>query len=61
MLCCIKFVLNSKPITPSPQDPSEHHFLLSGLTFISPELNVSSVPCNRPKRFELVIAHSQLF
>lgn len=67
MLSRIKAVLNSRPITPLSQDPSDHevltpnHFLLGGPALIPPEPDFSSIPSNRLKIFKLVKAQSQLF
>lgn len=67
LLCGIEGVLNSRPMTPLSNDPSDHqaltpaHFLIGGVITLPPESDVSTVPMSRLKRFKLVQSYMQTF
>lgn len=67
LLCKIEAVLNSRPLTAMSSDPSDFqaltssHFLIGGPTILPEEPDVSSLPINRLRRFELVRSKFQTF
>ncbi|XP_022168208.1 uncharacterized protein LOC111032244 [Myzus persicae] len=67
LLCQIEAVLNSRPLTPLSTSPSDFtaltpgHFLVGGPLMLPPELDLSTVPHNRLKRFKLMQAQMQHF
>lgn len=67
LLCQIETVLNSRPLTPLSTSPSDFtaltpgHFLVGGPLMLPPELDLSTVPHNRLKRFKLMQAQMQHF
>lgn len=67
LLCKIEAILNSRPLTSIPGDPSDlqaltpSHFLIGGSPVLPAEPNVSSEPLNRLRQFEIVQAKAQTF
>lgn len=67
LLCGIEGVLNSRPMTPLSNDPSDHqaltpaHFLIGGIITLPPESDVSTMPMSRLKRFKMVQSYMQQF
>lgn len=67
LLCGIEGVLNSRPMTPLSNDPSDcqaltpAHFLVGGIITLSPASDVSSIPMSRLKRFTIVQSYMQQF
>jgi len=67
LLCKIEAFLNSRPLTAMSSDPSDFqaltpsHFLIGGPTILPEEPDVSSLPINRLRRFELVRSKFQIF
>lgn len=67
LLCGIEGVLNSRPMTPLSNDPSDHqaltpaHFLIGGVITLPPDSDVSTIPMSRLKRFTMVQSYIQQF
>ncbi|CAI6368824.1 unnamed protein product [Macrosiphum euphorbiae] len=67
LLCGIEGVLNSRPMTPLSNDPSDYqaltpaHFLIGGVITLPPEADSSTTPMSRLKRFALVQSCIQQF
>jgi len=67
LLCRIEAVLNSRPISPISDDPSDlnalipGHFLVGGSLSLSAEPDSTGIPLNRVKRWELVKLQAQTF
>uniref|UniRef100_A0A2S2N7B6 Integrase catalytic domain-containing protein n=1 Tax=Schizaphis graminum TaxID=13262 RepID=A0A2S2N7B6_SCHGA len=67
LLCRIEAILNSRPLTPLANDPSDYaaltpgHFLVGGPILLPPEPDSTSIPQNRLHRFALVRAQMQWF
>lgn len=67
LLCGIEGVLNSRPMTPLSNDPSDHqaltsaHFLIDGVITLPLESDVSTMPMSRLKRFKMVQSYMQKF
>ncbi|XP_050064313.1 uncharacterized protein LOC114118967 [Aphis gossypii] len=67
LLCGIEGVLNSRPMTPLSNDPSDlqaltpAHFLIGGVITLPPESDVSTIPMSRLKRFKMVQSYMQQF
>lgn len=67
LLCRVEAVLNSRPLTPLSNSPSDYepltpsHFLVGGVMTSPVEPDMSNVPVNRLQRFDLVRAQTQLF
>lgn len=67
LLCGIEGVLNSRPMTPLSNDPSDHqaltpaHFLIGRVITLPPESDVSTMPMSRLKRFKMVQSYMQQF
>lgn len=67
MLCRIEAVLNSRPISPMSDDPSDFtaltpgHFLVGGVLTLPAEPDSTGIPLNRIKRLELVRVQAQTF
>ncbi|KAL4135888.1 hypothetical protein QTP88_007470 [Uroleucon formosanum] len=66
LLCGIEGVLNSRPMTPLSNDPSDYqaltpaHFLIGGVITLPPESDVSTVSMSRLKRFKMVTRNVQV-
>jgi len=67
LLCRIEAILNSRPISPMSDDPSDlnpltpAHFLIGGSLTQPAEPDSTGIPLNRVKRWELVKLQSQTF
>ncbi|XP_008183407.1 uncharacterized protein LOC103309543 [Acyrthosiphon pisum] len=67
MLCRVEAVLNSRPISPMSDDPSDFtaltpgHFLVGGVLTLPAEPDGTGIPLNRLKRLELVRVQAQTF
>lgn len=67
MLCRVEAALNSRPLFPMSTDPADFavltrgHFLVGGPLLLLPELDVSTVPVNRLRRFTLMHKQMQTF
>ncbi|XP_050063237.1 uncharacterized protein LOC126552565 [Aphis gossypii] len=67
LLCGIEGVLNSRPMTPLSNDPSDcqaltpSHFLIGGIITLPPDSDLSAVPMSRLKKFEMVQSCIQQF
>lgn len=67
LLCKIEAVLNSRPMTSLSDDPSEYkaltpsHFIIGGNLMLPQEPDLSAVPMNRLRRFQLMQAQLQRF
>lgn len=67
LLCRIEAILNARPLTSMSDDPSEFealtpsHFLTGGPAILPQEPDLSTVPMNRLRRFELMTAQIQTF
>ncbi|XP_022182691.1 uncharacterized protein LOC111042407 [Myzus persicae] len=67
LLCRIEAILNSRPLTPLADDPSDFealtpgHFLVGGPILLPPELDSTSIPQNRLRRYALVRSQMQWF
>lgn len=67
LLCRIEAVLNSRPISPMSDDPSDHnaltpgHFLTGGCLTLPAEPDSTGIPLNRVKRWELMKLQAQTF
>lgn len=67
LLCKIEAVLNSRPISPISDDPSDlnaltpAHFLIGGSLTLPAEPDSTGIPLNRLKRWELVKLQAQTF
>jgi len=67
LLCRIEAVLNSRPLTPLANDPSDYealtpgHFLVGSPILLLPEPDSTSIPQNKLTRFALVRAQMQRF
>lgn len=67
LLCRIEAVLNSRPLVPFSDDPGEFealtpsHFLIGGHLMLPQEPDVTTVPKNKLRRFQLMRSQFQLF
>lgn len=67
LLCRIEAVLNSRPIAPMSDSPSDFtpltpaHFLVGGALTLPAEPDSTEVPLNRVRRWELVKVQAQFF
>jgi len=67
LLCQIELILNSRPLTACSSEPSDHealtpnHFLVGGPATLLQQPDVTTIPQNRLKRFELMRQQVQLF
>ncbi|XP_025405027.1 uncharacterized protein LOC112679449 [Sipha flava] len=67
LLCRIEAVLNSRPISPMSDDPSDlnaltpGHFLVGGSLTLPAEPDSTGIPLNRVKRWGLVNVQAQIF
>lgn len=67
LLCQVEAVLNSRPITAVSNNPNDHealtpsHFLTGGSVLLPQEPDLSTVPVNRLRRFEIMKAQFQTF
>jgi len=67
LLCRVEAVLNSRPISPVSDDPSDlnaltpGHFLVGGSLTLPAEPDSTGIPLNRVKRWGLVNVQAQIF
>ncbi|XP_060845431.1 uncharacterized protein LOC132925016 [Rhopalosiphum padi] len=67
LLCQIEAALNSRPLSPLSLDPNDFnaltpgHFLIGSSLMLPPEPNMSSVPLNWLKRYQLMRQQMQIF
>jgi len=65
LLCQVEAILNSRPLTPLSSEPGDFealtpgHFLVGGPLVCYPEPDISDVPTNRLKRWQLVKSFAQ--